>query len=339
MAVAQVNPQPLSGTSAGERRVWITWEVHRRTRGIADALQPQLQLIEITYSGSTVMRYLSCLARTFVALVRTRPHMLMVQAPSIVLAAFAVLMRPFMRYTLVVDAHNEAVEPYSSTAPFIKSIWRWIVRSADLTMVTNTALSRRVGELGGRAAILPDRVPTAPEGPLLQAGGNRIITVISTYAADEPFEAILQAVPALGANLRVFSTGKAAKFLAQYDKPVPPNVEFTGFLSDADYWQLLRSSDVIIDLTLKDNCLVCGAYEAVAVARPAVLSDNSATRELFSRGVVYTRPDAEAIAAAVIEALRRNDELSADMQALRQRMHADWQGALKQADQAMRRLG
>lgn len=337
--VAAPNTSPLvTSATAGPRRVWITWEVHRRTRGIAAALRPNLELVEITYSGSTAMRYLNCLLRTFAALLRTRPQVLMVQAPSIVLAAFAVVMRPFFRYKLVVDAHNEAVEPYSSTAEPIKRIWRWIVRSADLTIVTNSALSLRVRELGGRASILPDAVPSAPRGAPLDANGKRIVTVISTYAADEPFAAILEATPAFGESVNLYSTGKAAKFLAQYRKPVPPAVKFTGFLNDADYWQLLRSSDVIVDLTLKDNCLVCGAYEAVAVGRPAVLSDNGATRELFSRGVIYTKPDAASIAAAVTEALQRTPQLAEEMSALREQMQIDWQGALQRADQAMLRL-
>ena len=39
----------------------------------------------------------------------------------------------------------------------------------------------------------------------------------------------------------------------------------------------------MLDLTLKPNCLVCGAYEALALQKPMVLTGNPATRDLFER--------------------------------------------------------
>ena len=68
----------------------------------------------------------------------------------------------------------------------------------------------------------------------------------------------------------------------------PPNVRFTGFLPDPDYWALLRSADAIIDLTLMEDCLVSGAYEALAVGTPMLLSNNRASVELFAGAAAFT---------------------------------------------------
>ena len=87
---------------------------------------------------------------------------------------------------------------------------------------------------------------------------------------------------------------------------MPRNVRFTGFLAEQDYWDLLRGADGIIDLTLKPNCLVCGAYEALAVGRPMLLSDNAASMELFGDGATYTDNTPQGIRSAV-ERLR-NDQ-------------------------------
>ena len=91
-----------------------------------------------------------------------------------------------------------------------------------------------------------------------------------------------------GADLHLQVTGNPHKIGLSVAQRAPPNVHFTGFLADEDYWQLLRSADAIIDLTSKADCLVCGAYEALALGKPMLLSDNTASRELFGEGAVLT---------------------------------------------------
>src|SRR5690606_17758823 len=67
---------------------------------------------------------------------------------------------------------------------------------------------------------------------------------------------------------------------------------------------------LVLDLTLKPNCLVCGAYEALAAHRPMVLSDNPATVDLFGKVAVFPRTAAaEDIAAALVDARQRFAEL------------------------------
>jgi glycosyltransferase involved in cell wall biosynthesis len=47
------------------------------------------------------------------------------------------------------------------------------------------------------------------------------------------------------------------------------------------------------------DCLVCGAYEALALHRPVVMSDSKAARELFTSGVEFVDNTAQSIAIAV----------------------------------------
>jgi hypothetical protein len=44
----------------------------------------------------------------------------------------------------------------------------------------------------------------------------------------------------------------------------------------------------VVDLTLKPDCWVCGAYDAVAVGRPTLLSHNPAGVELFGDRALFT---------------------------------------------------
>ena len=107
-----------------------------------------------------------------------------------------------------------------------------------------------------------------------------------------------------GADLKLYVTGDYGTLDHALVRGAPPNVRFTGFLDEADYWGLLQSADAIIDLTLMDNCLVCGAYEALALGKPMVLSRNPASLELFDSSAIFTDNTTSDIRGA-IERVRR----------------------------------
>src|SRR5919204_1769077 len=90
--------------------VWISWEQHRRTRELVRALR--IPLFELTCGSRGWRRYARGLVDTTRCLLRERPTHLFVQCPSVVLAAWAALWKPWLRFVLVVDLHNEAVAPY-----------------------------------------------------------------------------------------------------------------------------------------------------------------------------------------------------------------------------------
>ena len=54
-----------------------------------------------------------------------------------------------------------------------------------------------------------------------------------------------------------------------------------------EYVSMLYSVDATIDLTNRENCLVCGAYESVAAGKPMILSKTQALMEYFNKGAVY----------------------------------------------------
>ncbi len=140
--------------------------------------------------------------------------------------------------------------------------------------------------LGYLAALTsPDKLALACAGPHVQLGAEATVT-IATFAGDESTRAIFEAVR--DAELELFVTGNPGKLQADVAARAPPNVRFTGFLAEEDYWGLLRAADAVVDLTLKPDCLVCGAYEALAVGRPMLLSHNPASAELFGDSALFT---------------------------------------------------
>jgi glycosyltransferase involved in cell wall biosynthesis len=214
----------------------------------------------------------------------------MVQNPSLMLALLVLALRPLFRYRLVVDAHNEAVRPFIHTAWPVPFIARLLLRRADLTIVTNGNLAGVVEKFGGRPFVLSDSLPQTPlePGPARHVDGAFEIMVVSTYAPDEPIAEILDCAAKLGGEFRFHITGNDRKLAPSLRAKLASNVRLTGFLPEHDYWALMRDSHLVLDLTLMPDCLVCGAYEALALQRPMVLSDSEASRELFGQVAILS---------------------------------------------------
>ncbi len=283
-----------------------------------------MSLLELTTRRRGWRRYLELIPRTVRSLRQQRADVLVVQSPSIVLSLLCALLRPWLGYRLVVDAHNDAIfSPWRAFQPLM----RWLVKAAELVIVTNRPLADQVVRFGSTPFVLPDPIPSAPdvgESVLQPPGAGLRVAVIATYALDEPIPAVLSAAASVGNGYQFSLTGNPAKLSSELRAAAAENVHFTGFLPEADYWRLLRNSDVVMDLTLLDNCLVCGAYEALAVERPMILSDNAASIELFGEAALYTDNSPESIQAAVERAGAELAGLRAGASAVRQRLQSSW---------------
>ncbi len=262
----------------------LTWIEHRRTTGLSNALNVELASLKTRLPGA--LRYLILSVRTVALLLQRRPAILLVQNPSLVLSALTVVMRPLFGYRLIVDAHNEAVTPFVNKQRWVRGLSRWVIRSAELTIVSNRQLAQIVEAQSGRPFTLPDPPAVPRQSAVRRLAGPCNVVLIATFAPDEPMGEVFAAVS--GMDIELYVTGNHRKLQPSLLAEVPPNVHFCGFLAEDEYWGLLQSADAVVDLTLMDNCLVCGAYEALALDKPMLLSNNRATVELFGNSALFT---------------------------------------------------
>jgi glycosyltransferase involved in cell wall biosynthesis len=326
--------RPLAeGERADEpRQIWVTWETHRRTSELSRDLGTRL--FEITSGLPRLGRYAVLLARTTACLLRQTPDVLVVQVPSIVLGLLAVGLKPIFGYTLVADLHNEAVKPFIVSSRIYEHLLRVIHRAADLCIVTNPNLTPVIEASGGKTFVLPDKLPDLQPGPATAHSGPRVVFVC-TYSRDEPYLELIEAARTLDPSVTVFITGR---YRGTQPLPAPDNVRFTGFVPESAYVDLLSSADVVVDLTAIDDCLVCGAYEAVALGRPLVTSDTTALREYFRLGTVYSRHDSASLAEAMTYALAHRERLASEMQSLKPDLAAAWTQQRDALHQRLRRF-
>ena len=268
-------------------------------------------------------RTLSLAIKTVLLLAKVKPRVVLVA--SMRLAALLTVLKPIFGFRLVVDCHYSGIIPGSTVPPFLHGLFPWVHRNADLVLVTNSAHADCVEHVRGRAFILQDRIPASPIFETrCNSSDEKSVVVICSYNEDEPVDELLDAATYLAqSRIKIYFTGNSNGQLKQVN--LPDHVVLTGYLPEYSYWQLLNNCNVIVDLTSRENCLVCGAYEAVAMGKPLVLTDTAALRGYFSSGVVYTANTGASIAESIRVALAGEHQFISQMAAQKRELVAKWQ--------------
>jgi glycosyltransferase involved in cell wall biosynthesis len=324
----------------GQRSIWITWERQRRNRSMAASVGATLH--ELEYRGNAIARYCVLIYRT-VRLVRAaKPDLIFFQNPSLVLAALMAGLKTLgvIRCKTVGDFHNAGVHP--PTATFLVP---WIVRHCDLVLVSNSNLAPAIEAAGGRCLAMPDPLPNmevagrsvAPAGDSLAGRSVTLpakfaVLFVCSWAPDEPIAAVLEAARILEGtdpDISIAITGRPKLAATGWVGELPRNVELPGFLSDHEFERRLASCSVILDLTTRADCMVCGAYEAVSVGVPMILSNNEPTVRYFRKGALYTDNSAQDIARLILEARDRHTQLRHEVVELKDELATAEKAALE----------
>lgn len=283
-----------------KKAIWITWEHQIRNRSMAAMLGADLHVI--AHSGARLRRYLFCTYDTIATVRREKPAVVFAQNPSIVLNYLLLLARVLFGYRFVTDAHFGGVIAYNGNYLFQKAL-DLCNRSADLVIVTNRDHAAHVESIGGQALVCEDPLPDLARYDSGAAPEDRSVFFICSFDIDEPYESAFEAAHELSAeSFRFYVSGNYAK--VGIDPSDYPHVSFLGFVPEQHFYERLYQSDIVLDLTEHENCLVCGAYEAMAAERPLVTSDRACLRAYFDQGTVFTAHDSASIAEAIREAYR-----------------------------------
>jgi glycosyltransferase involved in cell wall biosynthesis len=282
------------------------------------------------HPGGRLRRYLALIVRTISLVRRERPDVVYYQNPSLVLSAMLATMKALRltRARLIGDFHNAGVHP-----PVARWLVPWIVRHSDLVIVSNTNLEPQIRALGGRALSMPDPIPHFEAAASAPNAGAFDVLFICSWAPDEPIVDVLSAARIVAQRqpeIVIAVTGRPKLEKAGWHEPVPENVRLTGFLSEHEFEARVLAAHVVLDLTTRADCMVCGAYEAVSAGVPMVLSDNPPTRAYFRKGALFTDNSAASIAAEILRAHDSHSRMSADVAELKVELLREEQSKLRE---------
>ncbi|MCK5394846.1 MAG: hypothetical protein KAJ32_02590 [Gammaproteobacteria bacterium] len=316
--------------------LWVTWEVQRRNRSLSTELSATL--VEIISDKHRLFRYLTSVYKTLSSIKHHKPEILFVQNPSIVLAFTTVIYHKLTKLPVVIDAHNSGIYPSAKDRSILNSLARFIIKNTPLTIVTNDNLANYVASAGGRAAVLPDPLPEIMDNyTRKKLKGDFNVLFICSWADDEPYQNVIEAAHLLSDNICIYITGKHKSNEASIQR-LPDNVILTGYLSEADFNSMLFSCDLILDLTTRDDCLVCGAYESLATNRPMILSETIALKNYFKDSAIYTDNTTQDIAKKIKFSLSRLSQLEARTIDVKEEITCNWQHMFTQFRKGLERL-
>lgn len=272
----------------------------------------------------TPWRYLVQTWKTWRMLQRERPDLVMVQSPPIVAPLAVVLWCKLWsrgratgrRVPYIIDCHP---------GTFHDPAWSWalpllrlLVRGAVVTLLCNEGGQAVVARWGTRNIFLPDGLPAFDESATGSVGsdGEKRVAIISTFASVEPIAEVFAAARLLP-DVTFYVTGDTRRASPALLEQQPTNVVLTGFLRGSTYIGLLKNVHGIAILTTQSNDLSCGAYEALSLAQPALISDWPGSRRCFRRGFVYVENTPQAIATGIRTMLDTRTALAAEAREMR----------------------
>lgn len=317
---------------------FIVWErYHRRSDLLAQHLGATIHYIQSGQRGKLLRGPVKYLAQALKAPARyvvqawqswrvlrqERPDVVFVQNPPIfcVLLAFLYARRYDARY--VIDSH---------TGAFLLPKWRWslglhrmLSRRALTTIVHNKSQERIVKRWGCRYCVLAFIPGDYPAGGHFRLDGQFNVAVISTFTKeDEPLDVVFEAAGRLP-EVTFYVTGDSKRIAPRLLAKKPDNCHLTGYLPYEQYVSLLQEVDVILDLTTQDHTLLMGAFEAVSLGTPLIVSDWPILRDYFSLGTVHVPNTVEGVCEGVRRIQREQAALQRDILRLREQLRAEWE--------------
>ena len=314
------------------KSLFIVWYDHsRRAETLAAELGVQVYfLYELRLKGRwlTPLRYLVQGWKTWQLLERERPEVVLVQSPPI-FAPLVVTLWCIVQGKIRHAAHqvSYAIDCHPST--FFSRRWRWALPllrilsgRAAVTLSSNMEGENILQSWKVTGFFIADGIPSLrpPVGTIGSEGEARV-AVIGTFADVEPIAEVFAAARFLP-QVIFYLTGDQKRASAKLLAQKPENVILTGFLRGGTFTALLKNVQGVVILTTESGDLSCAAYEAVAMAKPAVVSDCSENKRWFTRGFVYVNNTPEAIAAGINKMLNEQVMLVPEVIALRSELLA-----------------
>jgi glycosyltransferase involved in cell wall biosynthesis len=323
------------------RVVFIVWAPYSpRSKNLSERLDAHLYLISYKFKRKiySIIKYPLLFVKTLYILKREKPEIILCQSPPIFCALAAMVYQYLTgkkNSAVLIDAHTQSFDkPWS----YFKALNRLALRRASMVIVTNVELQSKILlNYGINSIVLEDRIPDFDMSP--SAGYQKTntkekddddnnlffkVVVISSFAADEPLENVLDSAEDL-TDVKFFITGDKSKADKQFLKRKLNNVVFTGFLEHDAYISLLQNVDTIMVLTKRDRTMLAGAYETLALEKPLITSNWVPLKQYFNKGAIHVDNSSDEIKQAIKTVQRKKEALAKDMHQLKIEKINEWE--------------
>lgn len=246
--------------------------------------------------------------KTIRVILNYKPKSIIVMNPPLLLLFLGLILSKLYNFEVITDNHSAA---------FDKNIWKLffplqvkLFRRCCLNIVTNGNHKLILDRKGCNTLVLTDI--SLPKEIVSRIQEIRRINrsknfyfFVQNDCYDEPMACVLKAFK-IRIDLELLISGHISSYIKQEE--LPPNINFTGYLSQKEFYRTLKSSKCVITLTTREDTFQRAGSEALSFEKPVITSDTKLLREYFQNTAEYCKNDTRSLLKAI-----NNIELNKDI--------------------------
>jgi glycosyltransferase involved in cell wall biosynthesis len=259
----------------------IAWKkLSRRSELLAQALNAKMLFFEDN------VLYVKAAFKTFISVLRQKPHVLLLQLPQGPLLLEAYFLKKLIGCKIIADVHtgfllNTDWKGLILNTPFIK-----LLQLADIVVAHNEIQMGIIPKkVKNKTIVVYDPWHLITKENKKCKHGNYIVFPAS-FAPDEPLKEVIEAVNASKQPLKLYITGNW-KRIPELKKYTSEKIQFTGFLLNREFNNLLSGASAIITGTTREYTTMMSAWEAVAYNKLLAITATKTLKNMYSHYAIF----------------------------------------------------
>ena len=324
----RVNQKPIQ--TAGIRAMFLVWshpQGSHRSQFFCENLGMELHyayLISKKGFWAALFKYPLQAIQTIWILFKIKPQLVFVQDPPTFAPLIVWICQFILSFEFIIDTHTQrhCLVHFEILMPLRK----FLAKRALTNIVTNTDLRDMITEWNAPAMVMEDPpLPMRHQVVSKSLDGEFNVVWVNTGSPDEPRDTFFEMARQLShVTFYVTSDYSRNSELRHYQSLATENVHFTGHLPDDDFYQLLKSANVVLTLTAWNYTLQQGACEAMWLGRPVITSDWQVLRDYFEDGAIFVENTVESLSSAIIEMQAKTEQYAERISNVSELRHQDW---------------
>jgi len=259
----------------------IAWKkLSRRSELLAHALNGNLLFFKDT------LPYARAAFKTFINVLRQKPRVLLLQLPQGPLLLEAYFLKKLVGCKIIADVH---------TGFLLSTDWRGLVLNAPFVKLLSLA-DVVVAHNETQIEIVPKNVRNktvvvydpwnfiVTEGKIVKQ--EKYMVFPASFSPDEPLKEVIEAANDSKQPLKLYITGnwKRTPELKKYETK---KIQFTGFLSNKEFNNLLSGASAIVTGTTREYTTMMSAWEAVAYNKPLAVTATKTLKSIYPYYAIF----------------------------------------------------
>lgn len=273
--------------------MFIAWSrLSRRTKDLANELGAALLFVPDRPP------YMSAFRKTGKQLESMRPEIVFVQLPQGPLLWWVLRISKKLSFKIVADVHTGFVYATSLKELMLNRPFNHLLRKTDLVLAHNPLQKELVLQYlksKEKCLVVYDPLPNIPKNlnkPSIEGlEPHAYITLPVSWSSDEPIDFIVSEFleSTVSREYKLVITNNFRKNKQLYNRVLRMlrnrdglnKVLFTGYLSDSEYYWLIKHSRLVIAVTTREYTMLSALWDSVGCGTPFIVSESRALRSVI----------------------------------------------------------